>query len=150
MKKLLIYALLCLCPLPAYAAGGLSTDWGEVIVEGLQVGKTYDLNQAAPSPFKISNKFEGEVTLKIKILLPEKSELKPGYEPITDPAWIIPEKEEITIPAFGQGTVNLKISIPDDRKYTGKKFQFWIWSYTVGKSVGVGLKSRILISIKNE
>jgi len=35
-----------------------------------------------------------------------------------------------------------------DADLVGKKYQAYIWSHTVGMSVGAGLKSRLLIHIK--
>jgi hypothetical protein len=40
------------------------------------------------------------------------------------------------------------ITIPADAQYKGKKYQVFIWSHTVGRKIGVGLKSKLLITIK--
>ncbi len=32
-------------------------------------------------------------------------------------------------------------------KYLGKKYQVFIWSHTVGRAIGVGLKSKLLLTI---
>lgn len=131
----------------AYAAGGLSSNWGEIIFDNLETGKTYELNQyAAGIPFTIANNFENDVSLKLEVLKPEAKELKPGYEPIPDITWVKLEKEQIKIAALKKEIVNVKVSVPDDKKYAGKKYHFWIWTYTSGQAMGVGLKSRILIS----
>ncbi len=134
-------------------AGGLSSNWGEVIIDNLEPGKNYDLNKFLNTTFKISNNFDTDITLKIKILVPEENELKPGYEVIKDISWVKVEGTA-AIPARETKTIPVLLNIPNDAEYYGKKYQFWIWSYTEGESMGVGLKSRIMFSVipkmKNE
>lgn len=146
--RLLILAMYFLLGPVSLFAGGLSTDWGEVVIDGLEPGKAYNINELARTPFQIDNNSDDEITIKVKILTPAKEELKPGYEPLTDTSWVAVEKDEIIIQPFKKGIINLKLTIPDEKKYQGKKYQFWAWSYTIGKAVGVGLKSRILIEIE--
>ena len=93
----------------------------------------------------------GSVLLKMELLFPEASELKEGFEAIPDLGWIKLDKAEFTGIKPGEAaTTDVIISIPDDRQYQGKKYQVFIWSHTVGRSIGVGLKSKLLISIIEE
>ncbi|MBU1043857.1 MAG: hypothetical protein KJ915_05600 [Candidatus Omnitrophica bacterium] len=150
LKKYLIALIIILnlfITLPAFA-GGLSSNWGEVHIDNLEVGKSYDLNDFLNTTFKIMNNFDKVILLNISIVKPELSELKPGYLVIEDTSWV-QVKNEVIIPAQSQGVVPINISIPDSDEYKGKKYQFWIWTRTSGQAVGVGLKSRILISIVN-
>ncbi|MFH2138359.1 MAG: hypothetical protein ABII88_07595 [Candidatus Omnitrophota bacterium] len=145
MKSFCLLIIFLLAPVTVYA-GGLSSNWGEVIVNNLEPGNTYDLNEIAGSTFKITNNFDKEITIKLEVLRPIEEELKPGYEPIENTSWVQIE-EEAKINAGEYKVIPIKISIPDDSKYLGKKYHFWVWTYTSGQAVGVGLKSRILISI---
>lgn len=131
---------------PVYA-GGISSNWGEVKVENLQLGEKYDLNALAYSPFKITNNFDAEISLRLDVLEPKTDELKPGYLAVEDVSWIT-VKQEVKVKPHEQAVIPIQISIPKDKKYQGGKYQFWVWSRTMGKAVGVGLKSRIMISIK--
>ena len=122
MQKTLFGLLLSFaCAFTAHAAGGLSSNWGEIVVENLEIGKSYDLNKYAGSPFTIVNNFESGVDLKLKVLLPQAQELKPGYEPIPDISWVKLEKEELKVGALKKEVVNVKLTIPKDKRYSGKK-----------------------------
>ncbi len=127
-------------------AGGLSSNWGEVHIDNLEIGKSYDLNDFLNTTFKIMNNFKQKISLKISIVKPQDKELKPGYSALEDTSWV-EVKSEVTIPAQSQEIVPIRITVPNSEEFKGKKYQFWIWTRTSGQAVGVGLKSRILISI---
>jgi len=133
-----------LIPMTAFA-GGLSSNWGEVVVDNLEPGKEYNLNGILNTSFKITNNFDEAVTLEISALIPEEAELKAGYIPIKDVSWV-KVASAVIIPAREQKIIPISITIPSGNDFNGKKYQFWIWTRTAGQAVGVGLKSRILFS----
>lgn len=45
-------------------------------------------------------------------------------------------------------TTDVLIAIPGDDIYKGRRYQVFIWSHTVGTKIGVGLKSKLLFTIK--
>ena len=143
-----LLGILLTMPLAVFAAGGLSSNWGEIVVENLETGKSYDLNKYSGAPFTIANNFEDSMNLKLQVLKPQPNEIKPGYEAIPDISWVTLEKNELNVGGLKKEVVNVKLTIPDDQKYTGKKYHVWIWTYTSGQAMGVGLKSRILFTIK--
>jgi hypothetical protein len=149
MKLLYAFLISLVIAATVYAAGGLSSNWGEIVIEKLETGKSYDLNKYAGAPFTIVNNFDSDVNLQLKVLQPQPNELKPGYEAIPDVSWVKLEKEEINIGGLKKEVVNVKLTIPNDKKYAGKKYHVWIWTYTSGQAMGVGLKSRILFAIRN-
>ncbi|MFH1777381.1 MAG: hypothetical protein ABH952_07485 [Candidatus Omnitrophota bacterium] len=151
MKKLVIGLIVSLFMAQFAFAGGLNTTFGEVLVENLRLGEPYSMEKEAKVPLIINNTSGYKVDLKIDVLAPEESELKEGYEPIPDINWIeITEKEFIIEPDKSIKT-DVIITIPDDKKYLGKKYQVWIWSHTLGRSIGVGLKSRLLLeTVENQ
>ena len=146
-RSLLLLTFLFILPF-TLIAGGLSTNWGEIIIQGLETGRTYDLNKTSNVPFTIKNNFDSEAVINIKILIPGGKELKPGYQAIEDTSWIRVATKELRLEPGQEGKVKLLLKIPKKEKYLGKKYQFWVWSYTVEKAVGVGLKSRVLLEIK--
>ena len=148
MKLLYTFLLTLVFAATAYTVGGLSSNWGEIVVENLETGKSYDLNKYSGSPFTIVNNFKSDVDLQLKVLKPEPNEIKPGYEAIPDITWVKLEKAEIKVGASKKEVVNVKLTIPDEQQYAGKKYHVWIWTYTSGQAMGVGLKSRILFSVK--
>jgi len=147
MKKRIFLTAIIIFLFPGMLlAGGLSSNWGEVIIANLEPGKNYDLNDFLNTRFKITNNFDSNVNLKIEILIPQPEELKPGYEAIEDVSWV-KVQENISLEAGRTEIVPIQLKIPEGLKYFGKKYQFWIWSHTSGQAVGVGLKSRIMFSM---
>ena len=129
-------------------AAGLSTGFSEVALENLEIGKTYSTKEKADLPLVVVNTGKEPVDLKVELLLPEASELKEGFGAIPDLGWIKLEKTEFKeMKPDEAATTDVIISIPDDRQYQGKKYQVFIWSHTAGKRIGVGLKSKLLLSI---
>lgn len=132
----------------AYAAG-LSTTFSEVTLEGLEIGKGYSTKELANLPLAVVNTGEEPIDLKVEILLPEPEELKEGYEPIPDINWIRLKKSSFKgIKPKKAAVTDVKILIPADDIYKGKKYQVFIWTHSVGSAIGIGLKSKLLFTIK--
>lgn len=136
-----------LTPLVSYAYG-LETGFGKIILENVPIGINYSMRDNAKFPLTIKNTGDKKVTLKIEVLIPQKDEIQKGYEAIPETNWIKLEKEEFVIPAKGEAETDVVISIPDEKKYLGKKFHAFIWSRTVEDNLGVGIKSKLLINTK--
>ncbi|MBI4335065.1 MAG: hypothetical protein HY589_00240 [Candidatus Omnitrophica bacterium] len=142
------YSLLCALA-PNLWAKGLSTGFGEVILEELETGLTYSAKETAGLPLVVVNTGKEPIDLKVELLMPDASELKEGYEPIPDLGWIKLEHTEFSgIQPKETATTDVAISIPNDDIYRGRKFQVFIWSHTTGTAIGVGLKSKLLFTIK--
>jgi hypothetical protein len=91
--------------------------------------------------------------LKVEVLIPEKGEVQDGYEAIPETGWIKLEKDSFLIEPNGKAETDITINIPNNNEYIGRKFHVFIWSYTKDKSVGIGIKSKLLFSVgekKNE
>lgn len=144
----IVFLILCAICLPAYAAG-LTTDFSEVLLENLEPGKNYSTNDIADLPLSIVNTGREPVDLKMELLFPQAEELKPGFEPLPDLSWIKLVRPEFTNinPGMAAST-DVLIFIPADAKYEGKKYQVFIWSHTIGKAIGVGLKSKLLFTVR--
>lgn len=140
--------LLCFVSCVHLEAAGLSTGFSEVTLENLEIGKSYSTKEVAGLPLVVVNTSKESVDLKIELLIPQTSELNEGFEPIPDLSWIKLEETDFKgIKPNDSATTDVVISIPDELQYQGKKYQVFIWSHTVGRRVGVGLKSKLLFSI---
>ena len=146
------FIIICLCLVSAASyAAGLTTGFSEVTLEGLGPGKGYSTQEVVGLPLTVVNTGEEPVDLKMELLMPDMSELKEGFEPIPDLAWIRLEKQEFKeIQPNEAATTDVVISIPPDEQYQGKKFQVFIWTHTIGEKIGVGLKSKLLFTIARE
>lgn len=148
---LISFMLACIGFYSSLNAAGLSTTFSEVTLEDLYIGKTYSTKEVANLPLTVVNTGKEPVDLKIEILIPDKSELKAGFQPIPKLSWIKLEKEEFKgVKPNETATTDVIISIPKDKEYLDKNYQVFIWSHTVGRMIGIGLKSKLLIKIKGE
>jgi len=150
---LVLSVILFLCvPKDSYA-GGISTDFTEVVIRNLSIGKNYAIGQKVGRQLRVRNKGENLIELKMEVLVPSKSELKEGYEPIPDASWIELGKDYFSIEPSKFAVTDIIITVPLDKKYLGKKYQAYIWSHTVGKGnlpIALGLKSRLLLEISEK
>jgi len=134
---------------PEVYAGGLRTPFGKVTLKNIPPGDTYSMRSDAKFPMVIENTSDRKVQLQLDILAPEEEEVQEGYEPIPDVNWIKLEKDSFSLTAGKKAETDVTISVPDDSKYHGRKFHVFIWSHTIGESIGVGLKSKLLFSVAN-
>ncbi len=132
------------------SAAGLSTRFGKVTVRNLRIGHKHSMKEVAKLPLVIFNNSGSTIEVKIDPMLPTQSELKETYEPIPDLSWIGLERDMLKVGPQMYGETDVFITIPEDEKYLEKKYQVFIWSRTVGKSIGLGLKSCLLFTIAPE
>ncbi len=133
--------------------GGISTTFTEVVVRNLSIGKDSAIGQKVGRQLRVRNRGENSIELKMEVLVPSKSELKQGYEPIPDASWIELEKDYFSVEPSENAVTDVIVTIPRDKKYLGKKYQAYIWSHTVGKGklpIALGLKSRLLLEISEK
>lgn len=144
----ILFLILWLSPHPVLEAAGLSTGFSEVTLENLEIGKSYSTKEVAKLPLVVVNTGNEPIDLKIELLMPQSEELKEGFQAIPDLGWIKLEQTDFReIQPNEAATCDVIISIPGEAQYQGKKYQLFIWSHTVGRRIGVGLKSKLLFSI---
>lgn len=129
-------------------AGGLSSHFIEVKLKGLIPGKTYSVKEMTKRPVDITNTTEDiTVDIAVEAERPVDYNLVPGYEPIPDLSWVLVEKNYFTgVKPKESVETDVLISVPEDKEYTGKKYQVYIYSHTAGKETfRMGLMGRVLI-----
>jgi len=142
---------LVLVPQFAEAKGGLSTQAGEVVIENLKIGQTYNTRELVDLPLRVINRGDETVDLKMELYIPPENKIRRGYEPIPDVSWVKLSKDFFTVGPGESAVADVIISIPNDEKYFNKRYQFNIWSHTVhsGKFIALGVDSRFLFTIAN-
>ncbi len=137
----------------AYGAA-ISTSFAEVILKDLEIGKSYSTKGVANMPLCVRNIGKESVDLKIDVLIPQLTSLKNGYEAIPDASWIRLEKDFFSDLRPGeQAITDVILTIPENKQYSGKKYQVYLRSHTVGKkgmAIAVGLRSRLLFTMRAE
>jgi len=152
-KSILIFFLVLALSFPGFVeASGLSTSFGDVFIENLQIGEIYSTKELINLPLRVKNDSPYEMDLKVEVMLPSKGDVKEGFEPIPSPFWITFERSTFTVTPGGVAETDVFIHIPKDKKLKGKQFQVYLHSYTVPKpekplQISVGLASRLLFTI---
>lgn len=144
-------SLLILAACGGVEAGGLSTQLGEVVIENLQIGQTYNLKQLANLSLIVTNTCDYDVDLRMDVLLPDSAELRGGAESVPDTSWVSLSRNLFELAPDEKAVSEITLSIPDDARYLGKKYQVTIWSHTLGGSgagmfLAYGLKSRVIFT----
>lgn len=152
VKVLIIWSVLVIFSVSfSEAAVGLSTKFGFVIVENLQPGRTYNIRKLIGLPLRVVNTGDKKVELKIELNKPPTDQpgmVKKGFEPIPDLSWVKLSRDYFVVDPGKSAVSDVIITIPDDDKYLGKRYQVDIWSHTVGKSfMAAGLGSTLRFTI---
>jgi len=129
MKKIITVLGLFLSFSAFAFAAGLHTNFGEVKVENLKIGHVYNLRELVNLPLRI--KYDGPpMDVYVTVEIPGESMLKEGYEPLPDISWVNIAQDRFTMSDGEEARTDVIVSIPDDEKYYGKKFQVQIGIYT--------------------
>ncbi|MDI6641756.1 MAG: hypothetical protein QME68_05540 [Elusimicrobiota bacterium] len=133
-------------------SGGIGTKLGEVWIDNVRYGVQFSLRESLNMPLKITNKSVKPVEIKMEVWInkPGDKDLIEGYEPLPDASWVTLEKEFFPrVEPGADAETDVFINIPKDKKYLGKKYQFYIWSRTTGglSNINVGVMSRFLVSV---
>jgi hypothetical protein len=148
LAVLLAAALILGCS--AADAIGLRTKFGQVRVRGLKIGQTYSLNSLLSLPLRLVNSGDRPEVLRIDVM-PVKSAAVPGYEPIPDSSWVKLEKQDFTVAPGHEAVTDIIVSIPNDAKLLGRRFEIHIWSRTTTEKdmYNVGVESQLLLEISS-
>ncbi len=143
----LVFVLLAGSVDPSWAKIGLGSKFGEVVVENVELGATYNLRELRQVPFIITNTGDATTEVVIEITIPKKDGLKEGYEAIPDPTWVKVIPDRMTIDPKKNGFCDIILSVPNDPKYAGRHYQANIWAHTGQKyQLGVGVMGRLRFS----
>lgn len=136
--------VLTLSAVPARASG-LRTTFGEVRIRNLKIGQTYSLFQLLNLPLRVVNTGSEAADVRIETV-PVTTDLVKGYEQAPD--WLRIEQTTFTIAPNREIATDLTVTIPNDPKLLGRRYQADIWSHTTNMAAMlVGLQSRLLIEI---
>jgi hypothetical protein len=133
-------------------AAGLSTSFGEILIENLQIGRTYNTKELINLPLLVRNTMSEPIELEMVVRKPSPGEKKTGFEPIPDLSWIRLEKSSHVVLPGQEAVSNVYITIPKDPKLKGRRFFVQLESHTIppkkpGAALSVGIGSRLLFTV---
>ena len=132
----------------------IATNFSDLVLENLELGGFYNLRTLRNCPMVIKNTDNYPIIVEIRLEIPKKINLMPGYEPIPDTEWlkIVPAKYRLG--PFEKGSSDVIITIPNDEKLIGRHFQASILTSSLAAdmapsqfSVAVGCVTRMRFSV---
>lgn len=147
-KLALAAAVLIACASMAWAKVGLSSKFVDVVIEGLKLGRAYNLREIKGVPYTVINRGDADSNVRVEPIPPTSRELMQGYEPIPDPSWIQITPPQHLLRPGGSGFSDIVINIPDDPSLVGRHFQAMVWSHAVDEGfLAAGIRSRLRFSV---
>jgi hypothetical protein len=133
-------------------AGGIQTDFGDVQIDNLGIGRTYNLRDLAGTPLKVTNTGADTVNLVMSVQIPPEQMIMPfrreaGFKPIPTPDWVTLSQTQFIVPSGESAYSDVVINVPNDPALYGKKFQASIYSRTAGDGINVGVWSHLMMTI---
>jgi hypothetical protein len=136
---------------------GIAMRFVDVTLENVDPGANFNLRVIRNLPLIIINQdAHNDIDIQVETQVPQEKEMKEGYEPIPDPAWIKALPDRYHLGPKASASSDVVVQIPDDPKLIGRHFEAIIWVHTVekakpGQGHGVvfqaGLRSRFRLSI---
>lgn len=145
---LLLAAGICGSP-PALAARMGLKAMSEIRVEGsMKPGRPHNLRVLQGAEYRLLNEGDGAVEVETSVQAPPGSGLRPGYEPIPDPGWIRVLPARSRLPEGGGMARDIIVSVPDDPRWVGRRFQAVIASRTRGTGmISAAVRTHLLFAI---
>lgn len=132
----------------------IATNFSDLVLENLELGGFYNLRTLRNCPMVIKNTDNYPIIVEIKLEIPKKVNLMPGYEPIPDIEWIKIVPAKYRLGPFEKGSSDVIITIPNDEKLIGRHFQASILTSSLAAdmapsqfTVAVGCVTRIRFSV---
>jgi len=139
--------LLCLAGI-GQAKVGLSSQFINVVLEGLKPGRSYNLRELKGIPYTVKNRGDGPVEVVLEVIPPEAKEMVAPYEAIPDPSWIQLSPSRAMLGAGQPAFSDLTIKLPDDPKLIGRHFHGVVWAHTLNTGfMAAGVKSNVRFSV---
>ena len=152
--KLVLLTYLLTYSLTRCLYAGISTNFSDLVIENLELGGFYNLRILRNCPMVIKNTDNSPIIVEIKLEIPTKVNLMPGYEPIPDTEWIKIVPAKYRLGPSEKGSSDVIITIPNDEKLVGRHFQASILASSLAAdtapsqfSVAVGCITRIRFSV---
>lgn len=153
MKPALVFCCLTgaamVCPPIGRASvtRSLATEFVEVLVEGVPVASRYVLEAKS---VEVRNQSDLPMKIRYDADVPQPDELRAGYEPIPDAAWVSFEPRVFDLKPGDTAAGKLVLYVPDDPNLVGRKFQVMLLLHAdpgAGSVLSIGLKPRFLFTV---
>lgn len=151
LQKVLLAVCLLFYVVPStYGRGRLAAP-GQINISMVSIGQTYSFKKISGFYYEVTNYIEDGLKLGIEPIIPSRNKLaSTEFEPIPDISWVKLEKEKFILKYSEKASANFYLTIPNDPKYMGKKYQFNLRVYTIDYPQSLSLTTQILLTISEE
>ena len=109
----------------------LQTEFGEVRLQNLAIGKTYSVTRIAAEQFVVSNTSDDSLFVHMEAVVPRQHELRQKALPVPDKSWVRLESADLVLAAHSTVRTDVYLTLPYDPDLAGKFFQVDILSRDV-------------------
>ena len=115
----------------AESQAGLHTEFGEVRLQRLAIGKSYSVWRLAETALVFCNRGPQALDVRTEVVVPSHHDLRPGARPLPDVAWVSLERARFHLPGHSTVRADVRVTLPYDPELAGKTFQVDLWSGVV-------------------
>ncbi len=130
----------------------LTVNYADIVLDNLQPGIPTSWLQSTGSALGVNNTDALGANVYFEILIPNKNQLKAGYEPIPNVSWIKPERISFWLKANETENLDLIVYAPYDQKLFGRQYQAILMAYTLA-GAGVmqdSIKTMVFLNFSTE
>lgn len=110
------------------SASALHTEFGEVRLQNLAIGKTYSVARIASEQFVVSNTSDDSLFVHMEAVVPRQHQLRQNALPVPDESWIRLENSYLALAGHSTVWTDVYLTLPYDPDLAGKLFQVDILS----------------------
>jgi hypothetical protein len=120
---------------PAMAKMSMGVQFPDIVLEKLDLGAAYNLRQLKGIPYVVMNKSDVPLDIQVEVQVPQKKDLKEGYEAIPDTRWLKVLPNKFRLEAGDVAPADVILAIPADASLSGRHFQ----AHLHARSAGAGM-----------
>jgi hypothetical protein len=124
----------------AFAAGaqdrsgsGLRTEFSDVHLPSLAIGKTYSTWHMAEAPLVVRNTSDDTLRVHLDVAVPARHDVRSGALPVPDRHWVQFDNTDFVLPPHFSASTDVRLSLPYDPDLAGHTYQVDLWSRNVGR-----------------
>jgi hypothetical protein len=154
-KRIGLFLVLIALSFPLWG-GGIAMRFVDITLEKVEPGVSFNLRTLKNLPLVVVNQdTERPVDILVETVIPDANEMKNGYEPIPNPAWIQIVPNRFRLGPKASAAADVLVTIPEDQKLIGHHYEAIIWAHTetrnraatAGVMFETGLRTRMRMSI---
>jgi hypothetical protein len=114
------------------SSNGLHTEFNDVHLPSLAIGKTYSTWRIAEAPLVVRNTSGDTLRVHLEVVIPARHELRPGALPVPDRHWVQFDSTDFVLPPHSSASTDVRLSLPYDPDLAGHTYEAVLWSGNVG------------------